>query len=118
MDAPLDPYVELGVPRAASTSEITNAYHRLVRQYHPDTGRQGRDDKVAERAVLQVMAAYQILENSGRRNTYDRDHPGPGPRSRHHPPAPLTWIEPLDSLRVTPALRVTPGRWHERLEGP
>ena len=65
------------MPRAASTSEITDAYHRLVRQYHPDTGRQGRDDKVAERALLRVMAAYQILENPGSRNTYDRDHLDP-----------------------------------------
>jgi hypothetical protein len=37
MDAPLDLYVELGVPRAAPAADITSAYHRLVRRFHPDT---------------------------------------------------------------------------------
>jgi len=37
MDASLDPYVELGVPRAAPAADITSAYHRLVRRFHPDT---------------------------------------------------------------------------------
>ena len=122
MDAPLDPYLELGVPRTAYTSEITDAYHRLVRQYHPDTGPQGVDAK-ASGALLRVMAAYRILEDPDRRNNYDRHHPAPGPRSRPHLPRPLTWIGPPDSLsvtvlRVTPILRVTPLRWHERLEEP
>ena len=48
MDAPLDPYLELAVPRTAYTSEITDAYHRLVRQYHPDGRLQGGDDKASE----------------------------------------------------------------------
>ena len=122
MDAPLDPYLELGVPRTAYTSEITDAYHRLVRQYHPDTAPQGVDAK-ASGALLRVMAAYRILEDPDRRNNYDRHHPAPGPRSRPHLPRPLTWIGPPDSLsvtvlRVTPILRVTPLRWHERLEEP
>ena len=123
MDALLDPYLELGVPRAASTSEITDAYHRLVRQYHPDTGPQGVDAQASAGALFRVMAAYRILENPGRRYNYDRHHPVPGPRSLHHRPRPLTWIGPPDSLsvtvlRVTPILRVTPLRWHERLEEP
>jgi DnaJ-class molecular chaperone with C-terminal Zn finger domain len=111
----LDPYLELGVPGAASTSEITDAYDRLVRQYHPDTAPQGRDGKVAEGPLFRVMAAYKILENPGSRNTYDRHHPAPCPRSLHHLPTPVTWIGPPDSPRVTPALRVTPVRWHERV---
>ena len=118
MDAPLDPYLELGVPRGASTSEITDAYHRRVRQYHPDTGPQGRDDQVAEGALFRVMAAYRILEDPGRRNSYDRHHPGPGPRSRRQLPAPLNWVGPPESPRVTAALRVTSVRWHERAEEP
>ena len=123
MDAPLDPYLELGVPPAASTSEITDAYHRLVRQYHPDTGPQGMDAKASAGALLRVMAAYRILENPSRRNNYDRHHPARGPRSLPHRTRPLFWIVPPERLsvtvlKVTTVLGVTPLRWHERLEGP
>ena len=118
MDAQLDPYLELGVPRAASTYESTDAYHRLVRQYHPDTDPQGVDAKASAGALFRVMAAYRILENPGRRNTYDRHHPAPGPRSHHHRPTPLTLIGPPERLSLAPVLRVTPVRCHERLEEP
>jgi len=55
--APLDPYVELVVPRTAPTSDITDAYPRLVRRHHPDT----RDPAAhaSDTALIRVMAEVQ-----------------------------------------------------------
>jgi len=53
----LDPYVELVVPRTAPTSDITDAYPRLVRRHHPDT----RDPAAhaSDTALIRVMAEVQ-----------------------------------------------------------
>ncbi|MHB8186162.1 MAG: J domain-containing protein [Dermatophilaceae bacterium] len=108
MDAPLNPYRELGVPRAASKADITNAYHHLVRLHHPDSRPAAAHDADSETALNRIMAAYTILEDPDRRYHYDRQHPEPSPQSHQHPPSPLTWIgrRPPDSLRVTAV------RWH------
>jgi DnaJ-class molecular chaperone len=107
MDAPLDPYLELGVPRTASRGDITNAYHHLVRQYHPDS-RPAAYSAADDNALSRVMAAYAILEDPARREQYDRQHPAPVPQSHQRQRSPLTWIgqRPADGLRVTPV------RWH------
>ena len=101
------PTVKLGVPRTASRADITNAYHHLVRQYHPDS-RPAAYSAAADTALIRVMAAYTMLGDPDRRDQYDRQHPEPLPQSHQHPPSPVTWIGggPRDSLRVT-ALR-----WH------
>jgi DnaJ-class molecular chaperone len=108
MNAPWDPYVELAVPRAASTSDITDAYHRLVRRHHPDSRDPAAHAAASDNALIRIMAAYAILKDPDRRLRYDRQHPEPGPRSRHYPFATGAWIRrrPPDSLSVTPV------RWH------
>jgi DnaJ-class molecular chaperone len=107
MDASLDPYLELGVPRTASRAEITSAYHHLVRQYHPDS-RPDAYSTASETALIRVMAAYAILDDPDRRDQYDRRHPEPIPGSDLHPSSPLTRLG-----RGRPdTLRVTPVRWH------
>lgn len=37
MDAPFDPYRELGVPLASSRFEITSAFRQLARRHHTDS---------------------------------------------------------------------------------
>ena len=113
MDAPLDPYLELGVPRTASRAEITNAYHHLVRQYHPDS-RPAAGTAASNTVLIRVMAAYGILEDPDRREQYDRQHPEPIPQSHLHPPITRTWLRrgQSDSLRVTAV------RWHRDQEEP
>lgn len=58
MDTPLDPYVELGVPRAAAAAEITSAYHRLVRRFHPDTRSPAAFAAASDVALIRIMAAH------------------------------------------------------------
>ena len=108
MEASLDPYLELGVPRTASPADITDAYHQLVRLHHPDTRPPAALAAASDVALARIMAAYAILKDPDGRRDYDRQHPGARPGSRHHPPTPLVWIgrRPPDSIRVTPV------RWH------
>jgi curved DNA-binding protein CbpA len=51
-----DPHDVLGVSEDATQEEITAAYHRLVRRYHPDTAENAEPDRFRE-----VVAAYTAL---------------------------------------------------------
>jgi DnaJ-class molecular chaperone len=115
MDAPLDPYVELGVTRSSSRADVTDAYHHLVRQHHPDSRPPGVFDAASDSALMRIMAAYRILEDPKRRDEYDREHPEPVPASYQNVyqpmiriDQPMIWIAEgeLDQLRVGPV------RWH------
>lgn len=65
-----DPYVVLGVSPDASEEEIKKAYRRLAKKYHPDLN---PGDKEAARKMQEVNAAYEQIQNPGRRNAaYDR----------------------------------------------
>ncbi|MXX31749.1 MAG: J domain-containing protein [Chloroflexi bacterium] len=64
-----DFYQVLGVNRDASERDISSAYRRLARQYHPDvTG----GDRQAEERFKQVNAANDVLSDPARRAAYDR----------------------------------------------
>ncbi len=66
---PLDFYQTLGVSKDASDKDISSAYRRLARQYHPDvTG----GDKEAEERFKQVNTAYAVLSDSAKRAAYDK----------------------------------------------
>ena len=68
-DADPDLYDVLGVAPTASASEITSAYRRLVRALHPDSR---PDAGLAAGARLgEVLAAYHVLHDDGRRASYD-----------------------------------------------
>jgi DnaJ-class molecular chaperone len=107
MDDVSDPYLELGVPRAASKADITNAYHRLVRQYHPDS-RQGAYSAASDTALIRVLAAYAILKNQDSRDRYDQQHPEPIPHAHPRSSLPRNWL----GSGHPHGLRVTPVRWH------
>ena len=66
---PTDFYQTLGVPPDASERDITAAYRRLARQYHPDvTG----GDKHAEDRFKEINAAHDVLGNAEKRAAYDK----------------------------------------------
>jgi DnaJ-class molecular chaperone len=61
-------YAVLQVDRGASHRQITSAYRRLARAYHPD--RNPAPD--AEERFKAVAQAYAVLSDSARRQAYDQ----------------------------------------------
>ena len=62
-----DLYSLLGVPRDATSEDITRAYRRLARQHHPDANPSGNSQRFSG-----ITDAYDVLRDPGRRGTYDR----------------------------------------------
>ena len=61
-------YRVLGVSVHADQEEIRNAYHELVREYHPDLR---RSDVDAESRIREINKAYEVLGNTRSRQAYD-----------------------------------------------
>jgi len=60
----------------ASGEEIKAAYHRLLKQYHPDLHTASQFDWVraeSERMSRRISVAYQVLGNADSRSRYDRE---------------------------------------------
>ena len=64
-----DYYDVLGVSPTASEKEITRAYRKLAKQYHPDAN---PGDRKAEEQFKDVSAAYDVLDDAERRKEYDQ----------------------------------------------
>jgi DnaJ-class molecular chaperone len=62
-----DYYVVLGVPRSESPTGIRNAFHELALEYHPDRGGPN-----ATPFFQEIVEAYDVLSDPGRRASYDR----------------------------------------------
>jgi molecular chaperone DnaJ len=63
-----DYYSVLGVDEGASAKDVTKAYRKLARQYHPDAN---QDDPKAEDRFKEISAAYDVLGDEARRKEYD-----------------------------------------------
>jgi molecular chaperone DnaJ len=64
-----DFYQVLGVSRKASADEISKAYKRLARKYHPDLN---PSDKSAEERFKKISEANDVLGDPKKRQVYDR----------------------------------------------
>ncbi|MGZ8752529.1 MAG: molecular chaperone DnaJ [Acidimicrobiia bacterium] len=63
-----DYYATLGVPDGADEKEITRAYRKLAKQYHPD---KNKGDVEAEDRFKEISAAYDVLGEAEKRKEYD-----------------------------------------------
>ena len=69
-----DPYQVLGISHSASEDEVTQAYRKLAKKYHPDLN---PGNKVAEQKMQEVNAAYdQIRTQQHGGATYEQDPRG------------------------------------------
>lgn len=59
-------YEVLEVPPSASQAEIKQAYRRLAKRFHPDSGSGDRDK------IVSINAAYEILGDPHTRQAYNR----------------------------------------------
>lgn len=62
-----DYYETLGVARTATAADITKAYRKLARKYHPDVSKAAG----AEEKFKQVAEAYAVLKDPEKRKKYD-----------------------------------------------
>jgi curved DNA-binding protein len=63
-----DYYQTLGVARDASAAEITKAFRRLARKYHPDVSK----EPDAEQRMKEINEAYAVLSDPEKRAAYDQ----------------------------------------------
>src|SRR5436305_1034736 len=63
-----DYYTVLGLQKGATEKEITRAYRKLAKQYHPDAN---PGNKEAEDKFKDISSAYDVLSDAGKRKEYD-----------------------------------------------
>jgi len=64
-----DYYKVLDVERTASTEQISKAYRKLARKFHPDLN---QEDKNAKKRFQEVQQAYDCLNDPEKRKMYDQ----------------------------------------------
>ncbi len=64
-----DYYKILGVDKKAPKEEISKAFKKLARKYHPDLN---PDDKVAESKFKEINEAHEVLKDPEKRKMYDQ----------------------------------------------
>ena len=65
-------YETLKVSPQATQAEIKQAYRRLAKQFHPDTQKETADSD----RIVEINAAYEVLGDPTRRQSYDRQISG------------------------------------------
>ena len=66
-----DYYEILGVSRSVSAEEMTKAYRKLARQYHPDRHQGKANAKDFEEKFKELNEAYEVLGDAEKRKRYD-----------------------------------------------
>ena len=77
-----DPFTILGIEPGATAREITDAYRRAAKQWHPDRG--GGEE--SQHRMAEVNVAYDLVRDGGWRSQAAAPQGAP-----HTPPAAATW---------------------------
>lgn len=64
-----DYYAVLGVAKDAPHADVTKAYRKLAREYHPDTN---PGDAAAEERFKEISTAYDVIGDEDKRASYDQ----------------------------------------------
>ena len=64
-----DYYAVLGVPSDAPQADVTKAYRKLARKYHPDAN---PGDNSAEERFKEISTAYEVIGDEDKRKQYDQ----------------------------------------------
>lgn len=92
----VDPFAVLGVERDASPEELTDAYRRLARRWHPDRA----PGPEAQLRMAEINAAYAELRRRFRRRRPDaRRRAASRPRPRHG-----TWLPEATRRALGPTM--------------
>ncbi|WP_213574927.1 J domain-containing protein [Rhodococcus sp. USK13] len=110
MNTRTDFYDILGLPRTATQSEITSAYRRRLRQFHPDTREAALDTQPSDESLQHLLAAYAVLRDPLRRAEYDRQSLVAPPRAGVPPT--IIRVRHHASSDPTPMFRAGPVRRH------
>lgn len=71
-----DPYEVLGVPRSATQQEVTQAFRKLAKKYHPDLN---PGDQNAQSKMAEINVAYEEIKSGRAAHTdYSRPNPASG----------------------------------------
>ncbi|GHU82804.1 hypothetical protein FACS1894196_1700 [Clostridia bacterium] len=78
-----DPYAVLGLTSSATKEEVTAAYRKLAKKYHPDLN---PGDKEADRKMRALNAAYETIKAQKTGGaSYERPDGSYGPQQREQP---------------------------------
>ncbi|TYC87633.1 DnaJ domain-containing protein [Acetobacterium wieringae] len=77
----LDPYQVLGVPHDASDEDVSKAYKKLAKQYHPDLNPGNQE---AARKMSEVNAAYDLIKSGQANPAYGNAHGTASPYRQSH----------------------------------
>jgi curved DNA-binding protein CbpA len=67
-----DLYATLGITKRATQKEIKKAFHKRVRDSHPDLKDSSDEKAAAKEDTAKILRAYNILSDEVKRDTYDR----------------------------------------------
>jgi DnaJ domain len=90
----------LGIHRQAEPEVIDAAYRALARRYHPD---RNPGDRSADERTRQIIEAYSVLSDAGKRRTYNREWD-----ARHTPRPPVTKQPPPRPKPPSPTVESKP----------
>ncbi|CAL1533518.1 unnamed protein product [Lymnaea stagnalis] len=100
-------YEVLDVSRDATKGEITKAYRKLAKKWHPDMHRKQADKDDASKMFLKIANAYEILRDEEQRADYDYMLDNPDEYFSHYYRYYRRRVAPKVDVRLVIAVAIT-----------